>query len=136
MADLSITAANVVAGSHGARLDGVAGEAIAAGKAVYLNSTSGLWMLADSNSATAEARRAAGIALNAAALNQPLAVHKSGDITIGATLTAGATYWLSDTAGGICPDADVGAGEYACLFGVAKSTSVLSVSIQFPNVSR
>lgn len=136
MADLSITAANVIAGDSGARLDGKAGEAITAGKAVYLNSTSGLWMLADSNSATAEARRAGGIALNGAALNQPLAVHKSGDVTIGAVLTPGATYWLSDTAGGICPDADVGSGEYACLLGVAKSASVLSVSIQFPNVSR
>lgn len=135
MADLSITAANVIAGDSGARLDGKAGEAITAGKAVYLNSTSGLWMLADSNSATAEARRAGGIALNGAALNQPLAVHKSGDVTIGATLTPGLAYYLSDTPGGICPVEDVGAGEYVCLLGMAKSASVLSVAVQFPGVA-
>lgn len=135
MADLTITANNVVAGSSGARLDGRAGETIAAGKAVYLNTTTGLWMLADSNSATAEARKAIGIAMNGAALNQPLAIHKSGDITIGATLTAGLAYYLSDTPGGICPVADIGAGEFVCLIGFAKSTSVLSVAIQFPGVS-
>lgn len=92
-------------------------------------------MLADSNSATAEARQAKGIALNGASLNQPIAVHKSGDITIGATLTPGTAYYLSDTAGGICPLADVGAGEYVCQIGLAKSASVLSVAIQFPNVA-
>jgi hypothetical protein len=43
-------------------------------------------MLADSDSATAEARKPTGIALNGAALNQPLAVQKSGDITAGGTL--------------------------------------------------
>ena len=135
MADLVITAAKVLASASGSRMDGKAGEAISAGKAVYIDPVTGLWMLADSNSATAEARRAAGIALNAAALNQPDAVHKSGDIVIGATLTAGVAYYLSDTPGGICLVADVGSGEYVCLIGLAKSTSVLSVAIQFPGVA-
>lgn len=136
MADITITAASVVAGADALKESGTAGETITAGQAVYKASATKKWMKADSNSATAEVRQATGIALNGAAVNQPISVLKGGDITIGATLTAGATYWLSDTAGGICPDADVGAGEYACLLGVAKSTSVLSVSIQFPNVSR
>ncbi|PDS67960.1 hypothetical protein [Rhizobium phaseoli] len=135
MADLVIVAANVVAGADSTAVNGVAGETITAGKAVYLSSTTKKWMLADSNSATAEARQAKGIALNGASLNQPIAVHKSGDLTIGATLVAGTAYYLSDTPGGICPLADVGAGEYVCLLGLAKSTSVLSVDIQFPNVS-
>jgi hypothetical protein len=136
MANLTITAANVVADSNASRENGVAGEAIAAGQAVYYASATRKWMLADSNSATAEARKATGIALNTSALNQPLGILKSGDLTVGAVLMAGATYWLSDTPGAICPDADVGAGEYACLLGIAKSTSVLAVAIQFPNVSR
>jgi hypothetical protein len=135
MADLTITAANVVAGSGASVASGIAGEALAAGKAVYLSSTSGKWMLADSNSATVEARKAIGIALNGAAANQPVNIHKGGDITIGATLTAGTAYYLSDTPGGICPLADVGAGEYVCLLGLAKSTTVLAVDVQFPNVS-
>ncbi len=136
MADLTITAANVIAGANASKKDGIAGEAITAGKVVYQASASKKWMLADSNSATAEARKASGIALNGAALNQPLAVQTSGDITIGATLTAGAIYALSDTAGSICPEADVGAGEYICVLGLAKTTSVLALAIQSPGVSR
>lgn len=136
MADITINAANVVAGSNASRTQGMAGEAIAAGKAVYLDPTSKKWQLADSNSATAAAKTAGGIALNGAALNQPLFVAMSGEVTIGATLTAGATYFLSDTPGGICPDADVGAGENVCQIGIAKSTSVLTISIQTPGVSR
>lgn len=135
MADITLTPANVVAGSDSSAVTGVAGETIAAGKAVYLSSTTKKWMLADSNSATAEARKAKGIALNGASLNQPVAIHKAGDITIGGTLVAGTAYYLSDTPGGICPLADVGAGEYVCLLGLAKSTTVLAVDIQFPGVS-
>jgi hypothetical protein len=135
VADLTITAANVVAGTNAGVTSGTAGEAIAAGKAVYLSSATKKWMLADSNSATAEARQALGVALNGAALNQPIDVQKSGDITIGATLTAGTAYYLSDTPGGICPLADVGSGEYVCLLGLAKSTTVLSLNIQFPGVA-
>ncbi|HEV7323532.1 MAG TPA: hypothetical protein VGN91_00550 [Bosea sp. (in: a-proteobacteria)] len=135
MADLTITAANVVAGANASVANGVAGEAVTAGKPVYLSATTKKWMLADSNSATAEARKATGVALNGAALNQPVAIQTGGDITIGATLTPGAAYYLSDTPGGICPLADVGAGEYVCLLGLAKSTSVLTLDIQFPNVA-
>jgi hypothetical protein len=134
MADLTITAASVVAGTNAIVAEGMAGEAIVAGKSVYLSSTTKKWMLADSNSATAEARRAHGIALNGAALNQPVDVLKEGPITIGATLTAGLDYYVSDTPGGICPRADLASGEYVCLLGLASSTTVLNVGIQFPNV--
>lgn len=135
MADLTITAANVVAGSDAAFAHGTAGEAITAGKAVYLSSTTNKWMLADADSTTAEARRAAGVALNGASANQPVAVQKAGDITIGAALTAGTAYYLSDDAGGICPAADLGSGDYVCLIGLAKSATVLAIGIQFPNVA-
>lgn len=135
MADISITAANVIAGADAARATGTAGESIDAGKAVYLASATKKWMLADSNSATAEARKATGMALNGASLNQPIAVATGGDVTLGAVLTAGTAYYLSDTPGGICTLADVGAGEYVCFLGLAKSTSVLALNIQFPNVA-
>lgn len=135
MADLVISSALVVAGADSSAVSGVAGELITAGKAVYLSSSTKKWMLADSNSATVEARQAKGIALNGASLNQPISVHKSGDLTIGATLVAGQAIYMSDTAGGLCPLADVGAGEYLCLIGLAKSTTVLAVDIQFPGVS-
>lgn len=136
MADVTITAANVVAADNATKESGLAGETITAGKAVYKSPTTKKWMLADSNSATVAAKTAGGIALNGASLNQPVTVAKGGDLTIGGTLVAGATYFLSDTPGGICPDADVGAGENVCQLGVAKSTSMLSVKIFAPGVSR
>lgn len=135
MADIAITAANVVAGSGSTRVAGSAGETIAAGKWVYLEPTSKKYMLADSNSATAAARKAVGLALNSASLNQPINVLTGGPVTVGGTLTAGLAYYLSDTPGGMCPIADVGAGEYVCLLGLAASTTVLNVGIQFPGVS-
>lgn len=134
MSDLAITAANVVAGADSVRVDGIAGEAVTAGKSVYLNSTTKRLMLADSNSPIAEVRKALGVALNSAAAGQPLAVHKGGDLALGAVLTPGSPYYLSDTPGGICPLADVGTGEGVCLLGLAKSTTVLAVNIQYPGV--
>ncbi|TPN43212.1 hypothetical protein [Mesorhizobium sp. B1-1-7] len=135
MADLVITPANVVAGTNAGTDSASAGEVIAAGDQIYLNSTTKKLMLADSNSATAEARKAIGTALNGGALNQPIKYQKSGDITPGAALTPGAAYYLSDAPGKICPAADVGAGEYVCLIGLAKSASVLTLDYQFPGVA-
>ncbi|UGX87117.1 hypothetical protein [Phyllobacterium meliloti] len=135
MVDLVITPANVVRGSNAVSDSGIAGASITAGQAVYLDSAVSKYLLADSNSATVEQRKAVGIALNGASLNQPIVVHRFGDITIGATLVAGTAYYLSDTPGGICPLADVGAGEYVCLLGLAKSTTVIGIDIQFPGVA-
>lgn len=135
MADLSITAANVVSGTDAVVEYGYAGETITAGQAVYKAATSKRYMKSDSNSATAEVRAVRGIALNGAAAGQPLAIQRSGEITIGATLTAGVAYYLSDTAGGICPVADVGSGEYSTIVGIAKSTSVLAIGIQSSGVA-
>lgn len=135
MTDLTITAASVVAGSNAEVDSGIAGEAIAAGKSIYVNSTTNRVMLSDSNSATVEARRSKGIALNGAASGQPVDYIKSGDLTVGAVLTANTPYYMSDTPGGICPIADVGTGEYLCQLGLAKSTSVLAVDIQTTGVA-
>ncbi len=129
MADISITAANVVAGSDAVREAGTAGATVTAGQLVYLDPSDMKYKLADSNGAAA-LRVPSGIALNGAANNQPLVIQKGGDITIGGTMTAGVAYYLSDTPGGICPVADLGSGEYPCIVGIAKSTSVLSVNIQ------
>lgn len=135
MADLSLTAANVLPGT-GAKIEhGTAGDTITAGKLVYRDASSGRYELADSNSATAAARLPRGFALNGAADGQPLAVLYDGPITLGAVLTAGVAYYLSDTPGGICPVADIGSGEYSVYLGIATSTSVLDVSIQASGVA-
>jgi len=135
MVDLTITPANVVSDANASRESGTAGVAIAAGQLVYKDSTTKKFLLADTNSATLEARKPLGIALHAAAANQPLTIHKAGPITIGATLVAGTDYYASDTAGGICPRADVGAGENVVLIGLASSTTVLNVDIQITGVT-
>jgi hypothetical protein len=135
MADLSITAASVVRGANARTVVGDAGEAITAGQAVYKSSSTGKWMKADADSAIAEARSATGIALTGSSLNQPIVVQTGGEITIGATLVANTSYFLSSAAGGICPLADVGTGEYLQLIGIAKSTTLLDISFQATGVA-
>jgi len=133
MADISVTPSTVIAGSNATRDIGIAGETIVAGKAVFLNASTNRWMLSDNNGTGT--RQVSGIALNGASANQPVSVIKYGDLTIGATLVAGTDYWLSATAGGICPRADLATGMDAIQIGVAKSTSVLAVAIQDPGVT-
>jgi hypothetical protein len=136
VADLTITAANVVPGSNARIVHGTAGATITAGHAVYLDAaTTGKWQLADTDSATAAVRQAHGIALNGAANGQPIAVITEGDVTIGATIAAGVAYYLSGTPGGICPIADVASGDYPLILGMGKSTTVLSVNIVYPGVA-
>ena len=103
--------------------DGLAGATITAGQAVYRDSD-GSYKLADADGASATIRTCRGIALNGAAAGQPLRVQKSGEITPGATLTAGVTYYLSGPPGGICPVADVGTGEFFHTIFIAKSSII------------
>lgn len=135
MADLVITAASVISG-NGARVEhGKAGAALTAGQSVYLDAATNRYKLSDSNSATAAVRHVDGITLNAAALDQPIAVHYRGPLTIGAALTPGQTYALSETPGGIQPVADLGSGEYPTILGMATSATVLEVKIQSAGVA-
>lgn len=135
MSDLSITAASVLAGAGAKKKLGTAGATVTAGKVVYLDSSDSEYKLADCDSATAAVRSPAGIALNGASDGQPLVVLEEGSCTIGATLTAGTTYYLSPNAGGICPLADVLAGDYPVIIGIATSTTVLDVQIQEAGVA-
>ena len=129
MADLTLTAANVLAGSNATTNLGTAGATITAGQVVYFDDTTKTYKLADTDSATAAVRSPAGFALNGASAGQPLMVQTGGDLTLGEVLTAGVAYYLSGTAGGICPVADVTSGDYPVILGMAKSTSVLAIKI-------
>jgi len=130
MADLSITAASVVARGGSKAKNGAAGAAVTAGQLVYLEKSSGTYKLADSKTRSPD-----GIALNAAAVGQPLRVLVEGPITIGATLTAGVAYYASATPGGICPVADLSSGTYPTIVGIAKSSSVLDVKFHESGVA-
>lgn len=136
MAALTITAASVIAGAGAVIEYGIAGAAVTAGQAVYLDeATTGKYQLADDNAATADARKARGIALNGASTGQPLAIQKGGPITIGATLTPGTAYYLGATPGSIVPVGDLTTGDYPCLLGLAASTTVLNLNIQSAGVA-
>lgn len=130
MADLSITAANVAAGTGARKATGTAGATITAGQVVYLDSSDNKYKLADCDSATAAVRSPAGIALHGSLNNQPLTVLTAGPITIGATVAASVAYYLSPNAGGICPVADLASGDYATIIGLGTSTTVINVDFQ------
>lgn len=135
MADISITAANVLPGSNARTENGTFGATVTQGQVVYKDASDGKYKLADNDSATAAVRAPVGIALNAGANGQPATIQKSGDITIGGTLTAGTVYVLSSTAGGIAPQADLASGDDVVILGVAKSTTVLALDIQISGVT-
>lgn len=135
MASLSITAANVIADPSATIEYGKAGATITAGAVVYRDATDGTYKLADCDDASAAVRDPRGIALNGASSGQPLAIARKGDVTIGATMTAGLVYYLSPTAGQIGVVADVLSGDDPIIIGQAKSTTVLTIAINDPNVT-
>lgn len=135
MADLVITPASVVASAGAAVEHGKAGFNVGVGQVVYYDEATGRYLLADNNSPIPAARAPRGIALNGAFPGQPLAVITAGPLTVGAALTPGVAYYLSDTAGGICPVADLAAGEYPTILGIATSPTVLNVRIQSAGVA-
>lgn len=127
MTDISITAANVARAGSADTEAGTSGATVTAGQVVYKDAADGLYKLADCDSGAAAARSPIGVALHGASANQPLTILTKGDVTIGATLTAGVVYYLSGTAGGIAPVADLATGDYPVVVGIATSASVLKV---------
>ena len=129
MADITVTAANVVPDSGYQYVDGTAGETITAGQALYLKSSDSKYYKADCNDATAENRTLAGIALHGGSAGQPLRVMTAGTVTIGATVAVGTIYVLSATAGGIAPSTDLVSGWYTTIIGIATTTGKIKLSI-------
>jgi hypothetical protein len=118
MADLTVTAASVL-WTSGSKISGIAGAAVTAGQAVYLDSTTSTLKLAQADGTAAEAA-AVGIALHAAGTGQPLVYADQGSvINIGATTTKATTYMVSATAGGVAPQADLTSGQRISRLGYA-----------------
>lgn len=129
MADVSVTASAVAAGSGCVTETGTAGATITAGQTVYKDSTDGdALKLADSNASSATAT-VVGIALHGALDGQPLTFAKDGRVTFNAALTAGEIYVQSATAGGIAPCDDLTTGWRATILGVAMSTTSLNMKL-------
>lgn len=124
MADLSITATQVDAGADAIFGEGPAGEAITHGESVYKKESDGKIYKADAD-ASEEAARAVGIAVSeSVGAKGRIIFQKSGTFQpgAGASVTQGEIYYVSDTAGGIKPDADLGSGDYVTLLGVGDSS--------------
>ena len=115
MADVSVTAANVLASSRAIKQVYTAGATITAGQTVYMDATTNTVKLANADSTTATAQ-CLGVALHAALAGQPVVVCLSDPIfTPGFTLSlasaTGGIYLLSgNNAGGICAKADFATG--------------------------
>lgn len=125
MADLSITAANVIAASSATTRSGTAGATITAGQVVYFDRTDSKYKLADADAVPSGGFGSVFIALNGASDNQPISVLSGGSVAMGSVFTAGTSYYLSPTAGGIAPLADVLSGDDVVLLGVAISATNL-----------
>ena len=133
MANVSITAANVVKGSNAVVDEGTAGEALTGGQTAC-KKTDGKYYKADCDAtavtADAHIKEVEGIVLNASvAASQPVDVQTDGDITIGGTIVAGQSYYQSSTAGSICLFSDLSSTDHVVLIGVGNSTSVLRLAI-------
>ena len=136
MADLTQTAANVSTKSSNPDIAVVqVGEAITQGNPVYSDSS-------DSNkykkavTTDADTSAAEGIALTPADDDEWTIIQRNGNIDLGATLTIGETYYVSNTAGNIMPSADVSTGEFVTSLGVAVAADSLKLDINASGVAR
>lgn len=130
MAAISITAASVLKSSTGQVSVGTSGATITAGQSVYIDtSDSNKIKLADANG-TAPANTFAGIALNAASSGQPVTycTNDTAGFTIGATVVAGDTIWLSQTPGGLTKTIGDLSGGLAIVVGVMLTTTAMNLT--------
>lgn len=131
--DLTQTAANVGLNSDTGQVQIVqAGEAITQGMPVRKDTTASptKYYQCDANDAEADAQ-AEGIALTPAALDGYFVVvtGDGAEIDLGATLSVGETYVISDTKGAITVIGDVASGWYTTILGVATAADTLTLRI-------
>lgn len=137
MADLSITPTSVLPGTTPvANYQGkfILGETVTAGMPVYLDTVVRKYFKAintiAANTNGVFTYGVAGIALSGGAVGQPFHLQTSGQIMIGATVTAATEYYLSANAGGICPEGDIASGHRGVRIGYAETTDSLVIDIQ------
>lgn len=132
MADIVVTAANVIGSANGAPLKQYNfGATVTAGQIVYLDANN-KWQLTDSDASSAgnNTNSMIGVALVGGANNQPgVVVTKDSYLNIGATLSNGVAYYVSRNAGAFCAVADVGTGNYGTFIGIARtSTGIINLN--------
>jgi predicted transcriptional regulator len=123
MADITVTAANVLGAAGHTTATKLAGETITAGQALYLKASDGRVWKAQADGTAAEAT-AVGIALNGGVAGQPITYCTAGPINIGGTTAQLIVYAVSATAGGVADLADITTtGHYISLLGYATTVS-------------
>jgi hypothetical protein len=127
MADVVVTATEVLADSGTITGDYTLGAAVTAGQVVYADSSDGGAVKPADADASLAAATAVGIALNGGADAQPCKVAIGGTLDPGFTVTVGTIYVVSDTAGGIMPAADLETGDYVGVLGVGITASQLKL---------
>ena len=104
------------------------GATISAGQAIVKSGTK--YVLADANASAALAA-AQGVAMTPGVDNGYGIMATGGSvILVGTTMTVGETYLVSDTAGGIMPNADRSTGDYVTRLGTAAAATQLDLAIQ------
>lgn len=104
------------------------GATITPGQPIVKSGTK--YVLADANASTALAA-AEGIAMTPGVDNGYGVMATAGGIVlVGTTMTVGETYLVSDTPGGIMPNADRSTTDYVTRLGTAASTTQLNLAIQ------
>ncbi len=128
MADVTFTTTSLKRADNNSKVEtAYSGEAITVGDSVYVTSA-GLVFKTDSNAAATAPVR--GFALNTVpGVGQPVMILTEGNLTCDG-LTKGTPYFISSTAGKICPfgGTDVAAGMYVSFVGIATSATNLLVS--------
>lgn len=127
MADIAITAANVIPSANANRNLGVAGVALAQGDVLFMDSTDANKLKKADADLSALASTVVGIAENAAAVGQYVSyITKDPQLAIGGTVAAGALVILSATAGKIAPSADAASGWYVTVLGVGVGSNKIN----------
>ena len=124
---LTITAANVSHDSGPRDSDQPAGEAFAAGAAVYRKASDGRWYKAQCDGTPEEAGgEDTGVALATAdAAGARVSIAKAGSVVSLGTGTAGTAYFIGRTAGAIIPAADLAQTDKATLLGLGIGSNKL-----------
>lgn len=128
--DYTIVPASVkISGANVRTSTVIVGEAVSEGQAVYLDSATSKYMLADATDTTKAL--VAGITLTSASTDGYALIQTSRTYFAGTTLVKGDPVFLSATAGGgkLAPHADLASTNAVTLIGFASSTSEIELAI-------
>lgn len=111
----------------------ILGETVTECMVGYRDANTGKYMKA--TNATAIESNVAGLLYDAGDADDPSALISTGKFVIGATLEAGTTYYLSDTAGAIVPLSGLASGDYVFRIGYAESTTLFVLDLKNYNTT-